>query len=363
MCVTVGAVCDFTESHNVDVTISKPGYTASANTGETSGVCFEDIPPGHYSVSATKEGCSSLSKSVDIACGDDTEVFAGAINCSEGAFFEFTVGGCNGSPLPGATCTISGANSGSAVTDGDGNCAIPISHTGTTAWTITPPNGRLQSASGSLSVPSLCEATGVARNLAASDGYTCCGALGDTPFPVTSTLILTDDNGSFEVAACDDQTCVIRNLSDVSPTGNAKTCTCIGGSASLPPDDIGNNDTGIAWRLQLGMATDPINYVGYFFAVKSQIGPSLLYRADACDPGSPCSPADSRRQWRLVTDCSNVFEADPNEPHAPSSYTINSVFPLNITFHFASGNGYGPGDASAVFSGDTYTGTVVLSEP
>jgi hypothetical protein len=172
-------------------------------------------------------------------------------------------------------------------------------------------------------------------------------------------MIVNDGFGEIEIEACRSTSCVYRMLDNSSPNG-PKVCPCVGGGTmSLPPDDLGTYSNAVGYTLQMDLSPDI--FVGYRFATYNTLGASLLYREAACDDGL-CSPNDSRRRWRLVVDCETLADADPNEPHLPSSYTVNSLSPLNISYVFDHGTGYGPTGPSGSLGGDTYTTSVVLSE-
>jgi len=371
--VSVGAECDFTDSHNVDVTISRPGYTASANTGETSGVCFEDIQPSYYTVTASKDGCSSLSKTANVACGDDASVFVGAINCSEGAFFEFSVGGCNGSPLPGATVTLSGANSGSATTDGDGNASIPLSSTGVTLWSVSHSSGRFKPKSGSVDILGLCDPWGQGVNLSPADGYGCCfpglGGFPDNPYPISTSLTWTDCTGeyAFEIdpVGCGQDQCLEVPMDDVSLAGTTSCLTCTGGGIkTFPPTDIGNHPINTLLTLKL---TSGFGVVRYFYRTYTNAGVKRLdFKSGAVCPD--CGTNDSSRSWRMNATCEDLFGnisvGGINwETRGSTSYVVNSVVPFNMTATInPAGNGYGPGPAFTSWSGSAPCETVVISE-
>jgi hypothetical protein len=374
MCVGIGSVCDFEDIYGADVEISKPGYTASGSIGAMGEyACFEDIPPGHYAITVTKEGCGSVESSVDVACGDDAFKFAGAINCSEGSHFEFSVSGC-GNPLPGAVCTLSGSNSGVAVTDSEGVARVPVNATGPVSWTVTHPSGRFDDASGTDTVFGLCEPSGMGVAMSPADGYACCfpglGGFPDNPYPISTSLIWTDCTGEypFEIdpVGCGQDRCVEIPLDDVSLAGPTTCVTCTGGGTkTFPPTDIGVHPINVLLTLDLGGGA--ANIVRYFYRTFTSVGVKFLnFKSGAACPD--CGANDSSRSWRMNASCEDLESEHGTggvnwETRASISYVVNSVIPFNLTATInPAGNGYGPGAPFTSWSGSAPCETVVISE-
>lgn len=374
LCITLFNQCAFEDSFDVDVTITGPNGSRTLNTGEGNEVCFSGVVPGHYTIATAKSGCTTPSGSTNVACGDDKSIVLGSVNCTDGANFDFVVLGCGDNPLPGAECSISGANSGACTTDAEGRCSIPISNTGFTAWTVTHPSGRFDSASGGLNIFGLCEPSGVEVSLSPADGYACCfpgsDDFPDNPYPVSTSLIWTDCTGEYAFSlnpvGCGQDICASMTLGDVSLEGTSDCVTCIGGGVKkFPPTDIGFHPINVLLSITLGNLGP--NKLRYFYRTFTAVGVKRLdYKTGAVCPD--CGINDASRSWRMNATCedleSNISTGGINwETRASISYTVNSVIPFNMTATInPSGNGYGPGAPFTGWSGAAPCETVVISE-
>jgi hypothetical protein len=373
--VTIFNECASTDANDVDITITGP-ETRTVNTGDDIEACFEDIKPGHYTITTHKEGCATPSGEVDIACGDDKSINLGYANCSEGALFTFDIFGCASNPLPGAVCTLSGAVSGSATTDASGHAEIPITATGSVAWSVSHPSGRFNSASGSKTVSDLCEDSevGVAFSLSPADGYACCfpflGGFPDNPYPISTSLLWTDCTGEYEFdidpVGCGQDICTSIELDDVSLDGPSSCVTCTGGGTKqFPPTDIGVHPINVLLSLNLGSIA--ANIIRYYYRTYTGLSVKFFnYKTGAVCPD--CGADDASRSWRVNDTCDALETGKETggiqyEIRASVSYVVNSVIPFNLTSTInPAGNGYGPGDPFTSWSGEPPCATVVISE-
>lgn len=378
LCISVSKTCGNLEVAGVEVEATGPGGTYSGTTDAVNGrVCFDDVVPGHYDITTSKDGCTTPSGSVDVACGDDKSVNIGKVNCSPGQVFTFDIDGCAENPLPGCVCTLSGANSGSAVTDASGHCEIPITASGVTLWSVSHPSGRFQDASGSKTV-SLCSSNGVGLALSPADGFACCfpflGAseeLQDNPYPISTSLLWTDCTGEYEFeidpTGCGQDVCTQVELGDVSLTGPSSCATCTGGGTKqFPPTDIGVHPIHVL--LTINFSTLGYNILRYLYRTYTGVSSTKFfnYKTGAACPD--CGTDDASRSWRIDDTCEDLADTDPvgnpnYEIRASSAYTVNSAVPFNLTATInPTGNGYGPGDPFTTWNGSAPCATVVISE-
>jgi hypothetical protein len=341
---------------------------ASGTTDASGAFCASGLAFGDYGVTATRAGCNSFFATVAVdSCS--TSTVAGDAKCSTNESVNVTVSGCFGFPLPGAVVTYSGPDSGSVTTDAAGEASFFTDKTGSFSFTVAHPSGRFASASGTFAKATKCTAAGITRQLSPASGFVCCDVLkgGSSPYPISKTLTLTDPSGATTVAidalTCQGSVCVDRSMSDVSPTVSGSLqcpkCTCtVGGSSDQPAADVGFNSTAVQYQATL---SDPptLGQAHYIFQWIAAGG--VQYRADC--PTTHLCTADTRRTWRFGRACGAGFQLGfPHRSDGPSSVTVNSYMPLNITFNYSHGSGFGPVALASTVDGDVFATTLNLSE-
>jgi hypothetical protein len=366
LCVVLTGPCTGNPAGYVYVVKDADGNVVrTAGTYADGAGCVVDLPFGDYTVTATKEGCTSFAWSVSITeCKQYT--LTGYANCKTNSAVNIDkITGCYGAPLPGAVVTFSGPDGGSATTGSDGKAVWYTDKTGTFNYTVTHPSGRFKPASGTVTKPTVCTPVAIGAGLTPKDGYVCCGFLANltppSPYPIPTTLYVTDDDGTFPITlspdTCTGDACVLREIDYVSD-GVLSTCRC-GSSTYYTPPIRSRQETAVLWTLRLNTSA-PLALT-YYFGLQNSVGGSLLYPSNC--PAPSCT-SDTRISWRTKTTCATIRTVSRKEDHGPSSYTLNSVMPLHITYNYASGNGYGPFPATPdpTFTGESYTSQAIVSE-
>lgn len=383
LCVTVSTRCSASRA-GFSVSATGPGGSGGGTTNSSGVACFT-LPPGDYTVTVSKSGCESATAAVTIPCGGSA-AFATTLGCDPGGLLRITVVGCYDSPVPGATVVVTPPGGGAPVsrtTGADGQVTIPLTVTGTYTVAITPPNERLAPAT----VETIMFACGALPQsiqvaLSPAEGYQCCEIQKTVtpfhPFPIKTTLRITDLGGSFTVplsyqipvyGGCYVQGCVVRTMEQVgNPSTYVWSCydaaTGTGNNiVGLREDEIGTGDAPVSYRLAFG--TSP-------FGTQAVAGINTWPVGHANgEDDDPCPAVHAGyfiRRWRLPVACGGGTAGD----FAYSgTAVVNSLMPLNITYTFGGGNGqYGPmpyddyaaNASSNPLAGDPYSSTVTLTE-
>lgn len=297
-----------------------------------------------------------------------------------------TVVGCRSNPLPGAVVTMT--SSGGIVTSGttDSSGVVVLAHGAASgAIAATHPSGRFSAFSGSFS-----GCTGTASQtitMTPATGHSCCwgpthpAALRDSPYPVNvAALEITDPAGTQSFpqsgfSACNRVVCSGRSgASDVgliSPPTYVCFDTYLGYNTDRFVDLTTTTGTvAVRYAINLGNASLVLNQQFRSTASAFLINPGETPGANPCSLTYP-DPGWIWQQWRYDVACGST--AGRLESHDSVSVTVNSVDPLNLTFAFAPGDGYGPvpvvwtGSAfvpvTPITFGAPYSTSIVVSEP
>lgn len=297
-----------------------------------------------------------------------------------------TVRGCNSNPLPGAVVTMT--STGGIVTSGTTNSSgvVVLAH-GASSGTITATHssGKFNSFSGSFT-----GCTGSAsQTITMTPGadYSCCwgashpAALRDSPYPVNiAALEITDPAGTQAFSQsgfgpCNRVVCSGRSgASDVGAISPA-TYVCYDTSLGYNTDrfvDLTTTTGTISVRYALNLADAAMTLNQQFRSTGSEflIHPGDVVGASPCTNNFP-DPGWTLQQWRYEVACGST--AGRLESWDSVSMTINSVEPLNLTFTFNPGEGYGPVAATwngtnfvpdtPITFGSPYSTSIVVSEP
>lgn len=162
--------------------------------GCTNTFCIDPLGgAGSYLLTVSMTGYYTYSETKSVTCGGTITVKLLPITGQPSAIF--TVTGCCGQPLPGATVTIAGA---SYTTNSSGQVSLGITDAGTYPWSIS--KARFVTKTGSLTLTA-CSAGGTAVNatLVPASGFQCGpGNTSGSAFPhkladpVPTTLFLMD---------------------------------------------------------------------------------------------------------------------------------------------------------------------------
>jgi Carboxypeptidase regulatory-like domain len=163
---------------------------ATANLGGCTTVCLDCLGgAGSYPVTITSPTFTTFTGTISLACdGTDT---IDLIPASSESLFLFTVGGCGGAALPGATVTIVNGNDGSSqtqTTDSSGSVTFTNLSAGTLTWTASL-EPRFQTATGTDTIPECGGRVIDSVTLQPSDNFFCCGS---TPYAYANTLSFSD---------------------------------------------------------------------------------------------------------------------------------------------------------------------------
>ncbi|WP_165072139.1 hypothetical protein [Paludisphaera rhizosphaerae] len=263
----------------------------------------------------------------------------------------WTVLGCSNYPLPDAvvTMTSSGGIVSTGTTGADGTVVIPHGAS-SGSWSVSHPSGRFFTNSGTFTACT--GATTQTVNLFAATGYRCCNLFGSgvaNPYPVATTLTLTDGGGSMSVAlaaTCDFSVCSLRPNAD----NYAASCDVV--ADRLCYDSVSGTNVQLYKPPTIGTGSIQVTYTmantasgwqltqAYYWCVGT-----CYWEGDSC-PTPTVSTKNKARYWRVPIACGSGSSAGGAllKSHVSTGYTINSLNPPNVTFHFASGNGFGPFD-------------------
>ncbi|WP_165068254.1 carboxypeptidase-like regulatory domain-containing protein [Paludisphaera rhizosphaerae] len=275
--------------------------------------------------------------------------------CSPVCSRTWTITGCSNYPLPGAvvTMTSTGGIITSGTTGSDGK--VTLGHGATSGtYTVTHPSGRFNGASGSFS--SCTGATTQGVQLFAASGYRCCGSLlgpsTPTPYPVSTSLTLTDVGGSQSVALstlCDFTVCSLRPNADnyAADCSSVASMTCYDAYTGLfipiaGPKTVGTGSIYVWYTLSSTSGGWQLSQ-GYYWCVGY-----CYWNGATCPPDVYAGnyTRDKVRYWRVPGNCSGTGLGGAGlKTDVSTGFTVNSLEPFNVTFHFAGGTGFGPSDA------------------
>lgn len=375
LCVALTSTCAG-DAGSYSVVVKPHGSSTVVATGtptfppfsQTASICFT-LPVGSYDVTATKAGCDSKSWSAQaVTCGATTNL-AAVVACAANTAVVFSIKGCGSAPLPDAVITYTGPDSGTLTTDAGGNASFVTGKTGSWSYTVTHPSNRFQTGTGNFSRASACTGVNAGMTLLPAAGYNCCSQFGSywptpNPYPIPNNLFITDGKGftmPFTLATdCTAFPCETRDMDNASPSPEvAYTCKDTSGGAFVPPPDIGVFSTAFFWDVTLGPPGTMLLRQHYPIS-----NPTGLAYVNGGDVSGRCLNPDTRRMWRLVETCANG-NANNFQQYSTtqSSLTVNSVYPLNISFTFTVGpDGFGPVPVNDPVSGVPYTTSAVIHE-
>lgn len=169
------------------VEIQSGGKTIASGTTVSPGGCIGLAIPaaGSYTVVVSATGYNGYTGTLDLQCNGTTTIALQPNTIPD--TLSFTVLGCCGLVLPGATVTLSDGQS--ATTDANGQCSFSVGMGGTITYTASYPL-RFVPYTGSISLPACAyQQPGVTIQLTAANGYYC-GFNG--PYPTLPTVDLSD---------------------------------------------------------------------------------------------------------------------------------------------------------------------------
>jgi hypothetical protein len=343
------------------VTVTKGTFTATCTT-DASGTCCVDVSSagsGTYTVSCSKAGYTSQSKTVAVTCPGTTAVSLTSDPVGN-ANIKFSVYGCGSMVLPGATVTIGG---GSYTTDSSGVVLTSLPP-GTYPYTVAFPP-RFVSQSGSLTVG--CSPTsGNTFTLLPAAGYVCCGiTAGHTPMPMKSTLNVSDSGGAgtADASTCLVTWCPTRTLDNYSPTCSNAGCLPLCCGIQVPPFDIGTGSDVVKYQISLAAAGTFTQKIFGFTTAYFYRSACMNAAQNGC--AANCivctnSAADTRRTWRGKTPadwCTTDYACFTYS----GSIMVSSYFPFAATITFTDGTGFkSPPDAGN--SGHYFSPTITIGE-
>ncbi|MGZ3299315.1 MAG: carboxypeptidase-like regulatory domain-containing protein [Isosphaeraceae bacterium] len=231
------------------ITLTQSGTTIGTGTtaSVTGGYCFTGLAAGSYNVAVTKTGYTGSNQNVTLSCPGTQNVVLW-LTTTSAPTVSFTVTGCGGQNLPGATVTIGGGtyttnSSGVAGPIALGNGTYPVSISKSPRWqTLTPSNvvvsGCVASGGGTFA---LTPASGYVCCLPASGGSICAD-------PIATTLLFTGPAGNALLTYQASPGCTYGGC------GFASGATMITGS----PCDVSSGSAGF------GVNWDPSGGVGAF---------------------------------------------------------------------------------------------------
>lgn len=253
LCVSLSS-CSF--SHPVGaggtVTVTGPGgFTGTCTTTSGSSCCIDVTAggSGSYTVSGSKSGWIITPRTLTVTCPGTTNTSLSSRPVTYPVVFSVT--GCNGAALPGATVT---AGSATGTTDSSGNVTLNLPD-GTINYTVTYPP-RFQTATGSFTINCTFGLT-VPVAMTPASGYVCCtfGGAYSGPIPVARTLTGSDSGGAVSIYMGPSDSS-FHGGHDISVDNASVTWfaeICPGGICSdyTPPADMANRTAGVAYDLAL----------------------------------------------------------------------------------------------------------------
>lgn len=363
VCVAVVGPCLAADRSGVTLTVKDhaTGTTAGTAVTDSNGnACVTSLTPGSYDVTLAKANCfvePAQSLNQTVTCS--TLNIAAKATCLPYGARKYTVLGCFGTPLPDAVVTVTGPVATESVQTGsDGVAYYHYGNTGSYSAVVSHPSGRFaDSAADAFTVANVCDSsTAPTITLAPASGYECCDVqktvTPPSPYPIPKTLKVTDPAGaiSFTATNCGGTACAGgRTMTNVA-TGGGGTTSCNGFTYQLPPT-IGSADCLVQYDVSLtatGCSATQTNPV----ATCGGSGCQYLYGAA---PGC-------ETQYLATRTGGGSCAAFPNPVGWGSTgYTINSLYPLNVTLTFDTGGSFGP-SATALTKIPPYTGSIVVSE-
>lgn len=195
ICTTV-KTCYAAPVNGATVTVTQGTTTIGSCTTNGSGYCCVTVPAsGTYKVAVSNAGYNPSSTSVTVTCPGTTNVSM-VINPTAGASVQFTVNGCTGYALTGATCTITptsgGPGGGSGVTTSSGVLSFSLGN-GTYSWSVSKFGFATQT--GTCTVTSCSGCGPITVLLLAASGYVCCIESPLCNDPIPTTLFFTGPLG------------------------------------------------------------------------------------------------------------------------------------------------------------------------
>lgn len=359
ICVQLAGPCLTADRAGYLITVKDhaSGLTIGTGTTDAGGLaCVGSLTPGSYDVTATKTDCITLEwNNRTVVCA--TLNLTGNVLCLPYGARKYTVLGCFGSPLPGATITISGVESGTATTDSNGVAYFRYAVVGLHTVVISHSSGRFGTASNSFTVANLCDSSDAGSfTLAPGAAYQCCDiqrrVVPPSPYPIAKALKVTDPGGpiAFTNTNCSGSACATRSMSNVSGSGLG-FAVCGGTGYTMAPTDIGGGNTKALYSIAL---SDTVVSANQSTPIFTSVGSGLHY-----PPGAPSDCSLVYRAWRIAqADCAPAAQ-DVTFPS--TGFTVNSLFPLNVTITFASGGTFGP-QVAPITQFPAYATSIVVSE-
>lgn len=375
VCVTAQSICDpYPAVDGATFTLYAHGTSTVLGTATTDAA-------GHACITASGSFDLTVSKSgFDLYAATGVAGSTSVVMQPSGTGGSvITVYGCGGFVLPGASLVFQGPSPSTDVvatltSDSAGEVhfvpAVPGSYSFTASMARFDSQASVIIAYDPCSVPTTKDII-----LLAAAGYVCCKpptppGMSDSPIPTSTTLYITTAGGTdsftLDAATCGQTITLTKNMSDVGPSGPID-----GGTCGTPPYTS-------TYQVPPTISTSAAE-VGYSFKMNDGGAPSLSEGLrEFRGPGSPgvgfsygggCTGLDDKlAMWRLPngTITGNTIFRDA------TSFVINSLSPLSITFTIPAepGDGYGPIDQDP-YTGDTggheingqpYSTSVTISE-
>ncbi len=168
---------------NGDTLISSCVTILGADGKACCGLVIRD--PGTYTLKVEVGGCITYKRKRAFECNTKYTI---KLKCNGVPTVTFTVTGCCGDRLPGATVTFDGAE---YTTDSNGQVFIGETDAGTFNWTIR--KDRFMEVTGTETLTDCQANVNISRLLSPASGYHCGPKTsGPNPDPVPDTLVLTD---------------------------------------------------------------------------------------------------------------------------------------------------------------------------
>lgn len=243
---------------------------------------------------------------------------------------KFTVNGCQGSPLQGATVTVTqGSNTYTCTTDANGQCTIGLSSTASYTYTVSY-SSRLTTASGGPSTPHCGTIANVTVSLSAASGYVCCS----NSYAYPTTLYLTTSGGTFTLVYNSSSSIWTGSLSVAVSNVVAGSDVCVGSG----------NPCSVSGAITTGSGNVDVTF--YVYCTSGQIEEGWPCVSANCNTGPTCYPLDHTACTMSYAGCSGLSALG----------AFNTALPLPQTVALPTANGSGATCAPPV------TGSGTLSE-
>lgn len=332
VCVNVKDDCTSANIAGATVTLKlhSTGATIGSGVTDASGnLCISITADDYYDLTVSSGSCNTyVATNQHYTC--TTTNLNIRLRCapSSNSCVVFTIKGCGSLALPGATITVSGIDSGSGTTNSSGQWTFCTLNSGTLNYTISGPGVRFVSQSSSIAITGgTCGGNlTVNATLSAASGYTCCSPVSaNTPFPVTTTMTITDDLQTATVGniACGGNGCMPAASMDHCWIG-ATTTPCVHETVgSLPSNYLATSSVEYRYSVAWTGSSPTIT-------TSSMINTSLPFHTpclSSCVAGCPTGSGHriyGRDTW---TSCSAGGQTD----FAPLTGTVSSWYPLTIS--------------------------------